>query len=320
MINTAQPLVEAVNMSKYFDCGKNRVLKAADDVSFSICRGSTLGLVGESGCGKTTTGRVAVRLYNPTDGKIMFEGRDVHSLRGQDLREFRKKAQMIFQNPYASLNPRMTVGDVIAEGMDIHRIAGRRERVDRVNELLSLVGLAAEHSGRFPHEFSGGQRQRIGIARALAVEPEFIVCDEPISALDVSIQSQIVNLLTDLQRRFNLTYLFISHDLRMIRYVSHRVAVMYLGSIVEIADSDQLYANALHPYTQALLSAVPTPDPRTERSRRRLLLEGDVPSPINPPEGCRFEGRCNRSKAVCRELRPPLKILEGGHSVACHLL
>ena len=250
----------------------------------------------------------------------MFEGRDVHSLCGQDLREFRKKAQMIFQNPYASLNPRMTVGDVIAEGMDIHRIAGRRERVDRVSELLSLVGLAAEHSGRFPHEFSGGQRQRIGIARALAVEPEFIVCDEPISALDVSIQSQIVNLLTDLQRKFNLTYLFISHDLRMVRYVSHQVAVMYLGSIVEIADSDQLYANALHPYTQALLSAVPTPDPRPERSRRRLLLEGDVPSPINPPEGCKFESRCNRSKAVCRELRPLLKMIEGGHSVACHLL
>jgi len=320
MIDTAQPLVEAVDMSKYFGCGKNRVLKAADGVSFSIYRGSTLGLVGESGCGKTTTGRVAVRLYNPTSGKMMFEGRDVHSLRGHDLREFRKKAQMIFQNPYASLNPRMTVGDVIAEGMDIHRIAGRRERADRVKELLSLVGLAAEHSGRFPHEFSGGQRQRIGIARALAVEPEFIVCDEPISALDVSIQSQIVNLLTDLQRKFNLTYLFISHDLRMVRYVSHRVAVMYLGSIVEIADSEQLYSNALHPYTQALLSAVPTPDPRTERSRQRLLLEGDVPSPINPPEGCRFESRCNRSKAVCRELRPPLKTIEGGHSVACHLL
>ena len=320
MIDTAQPLVEAVNMSKHFDCGKDRVLKAADGVSFSICRGSTLGLVGESGCGKTTTGRVAVRLYNPTSGKIMFEGRDVHSLRGKDLREFRKKAQMIFQNPYSSLNPRMTVGDVIAEGMDIHRIAGPRERADRVNELLSLVGLAAEHSGRFPHEFSGGQRQRIGIARALAVEPEFIVCDEPISALDVSIQSQIVNLLTDLQREFNLTYLFISHDLRMVRYVSHRVAVMYLGSIVEIADSDQLYANALHPYTQALLSAVPTPDPRTERSRRRLLLEGDVPSPINPPEGCRFESRCSRSKAICRELRPSLRTIEGSHSVACHLL
>ncbi|MEA4882317.1 MAG: ABC transporter ATP-binding protein [Clostridia bacterium] len=319
-MDASGPLVEAVNLRKYFSCGRNRVLKAADDVSFSIHKGSTLGLVGESGCGKTTTGRVAVRLYEATGGRVMFDGKDIHSLRGQDLKEFRKRAQMIFQNPYASLNPRMTVGDIIGEGMDIHRMGGRRERLDKVNELLSLVGLSRDHAGRFPHEFSGGQRQRIGIARALAVEPEFLVCDEPISALDVSIQSQIVNLLMDLQREFNLTYLFISHDLRMVKYVSHQVAVMYLGSIVEIADSDQLYVNALRPYTQALLSAAPTPDPRTERSRQRLLLEGDVPSPINPPDCCRFEKRCSRAKPVCREVRPVLREIEGGHSVACHLV
>jgi oligopeptide transport system ATP-binding protein len=275
--------------------------------------------VGESGCGKTTLGRTIVRLYEPTGGEVLFEGKNVHKLQGQELRGFNRKAQMIFQDPYASLNPRMTVADIIGEGIDIHGLYKNRERTERIYELLNLVGLNKEHANRFPHEFSGGQRQRIGIARALAVEPKFIVCDEPISALDVSIQAQVVNLLMELQQKFKLTYLFIAHDLSMVKYVSDRIAVMYLGVVVELATSEDLHKSPLHPYTQALLSAIPIPDPETERKKKRILLEGDVPSPINPPEGCRFAKRCRDAKPVCTEKQPEFKEVEKNHFVACHL-
>jgi oligopeptide transport system ATP-binding protein len=313
------PLIEIKNLQKYFNVGRGAVLKAVDNVNLQIMEGETLGLVGESGCGKTTLGRTIVRLYEPTGGEVLFEGKNVHKLQGQELRGFNRKAQMIFQDPYASLNPRMTVADIIGEGIDIHGLYKNRERTERIYELLNLVGLNKEHANRFPHEFSGGQRQRIGIARALAVEPKFIVCDEPISALDVSIQAQVVNLLMELQQKFKLTYLFIAHDLSMVKYVSDRIAVMYLGVVVELATSEDLHKSPLHPYTQALLSAIPIPDPETERKKKRILLEGDVPSPINPPEGCRFAKRCRDAKPVCTEKQPEFKEVEKNHFVACHL-
>ena len=320
MNNGRKPLVDARNMKKYFPMGRGSVLKAVDDISFTINRGTTLGLVGESGCGKTTAGRVVVRLYEPTSGEVLFDGVNVSAMEGRVLRGFRKRAQMIFQNPYASLNPRMTVGDVVGEGIDIHSLHSGRERIDRIYEILELVGLNREHASRFPHEFSGGQMQRIGIARALAVEPEFIVCDEPISALDVSIQAQVINLLIGLQDRFNLAYLFISHDLKMVKHVSHDVAVMYLGGLVEVASSAELYEHPAHPYTKALLSAAVSPDPRAERNKEHTLLQGEVPSPINPPEHCSFEGRCPLARSVCRESRPALRLVADGHMVACHLV
>lgn len=312
-------LAEVRNLKKYFQVGNNQVLKAVDGISFTINKGETLGLVGESGCGKSTTGRTMIRLYNATAGEVLFEGSNVFKMNRQESKEFSKKAQMIFQDPYASLNPRMTVGDIIGEGIDIHKLYTGRDRTDRIYELLETVGLNREHAGRFPHEFSGGQRQRIGIARALAIEPKFIVCDEPISALDVSIQAQVVNLLINLQRKLGLTYLFIAHDLSMVKHISDRVAVMYLGVMVELAGSSELYRNSLHPYTKALLSAIPIPDPEIEKRRSRILLEGDVPSPINPPEGCRFKMRCGYAKPVCHEIRPELKEVGGSHYVACHL-
>jgi oligopeptide transport system ATP-binding protein len=291
-----------------------------DGISLAIGEGSTLGLVGESGCGKTTVGRALVGMYRPTAGTVLFKGKDTESLDKNERRDFARHAQMIFQDPYSSLDPRMTVGDIIGEGIDIHRLFKGKERMERIWELLGLVGLDKEHANRFPHEFSGGQRQRIGIARNLAVEPMFIVCDEPISALDVSIQSQIVNLLQRLQAKLGLTYLFISHDLSMVKYISERVAVMYLGGIAESAPSDELYARPLHPYTKALLSAIPIADPAKERSWQRTLLTGDVPSPVDPPPGCRFAPRCPVAVPVCRESVPELREVGGGHCVACHLV
>lgn len=312
-------LLEVKNLKKYFDVGYGQTLKAVDNVNFFIREGETLGLVGESGCGKSTTGRVLVRLYEPTDGEVLFEGENVHRLKGRAARDFCKKAQMIFQDPYASLDPRMTVRDIIGEGIDIHNLYKGKERVQRIYELLNIVGLNKEHADRYPHEFSGGQRQRIGIARALAIEPKFIVCDEPISALDVSIQAQIINLLITLQQELKLTYLFIAHDLRMVKHISDRVAVMYLGNIVELAESLELYDNPLHPYTKALISAIPIADPKLERNRQRLLLEGDVPSPINPPQGCLFKKRCSFKKPICEEVKPEFKDAGGEHFIACHL-
>lgn len=319
MSNEKNKLVEINNLRKFFKVGKNAILKAVDNVNLFIEEGETLGLVGESGCGKTTLGRTIVRLYEPTQGEVLFEGKNVHKLTGAELKNFNRKAQMIFQDPYASLNPRMTVGDIIGEGIDIHGLHSGKDRTERIYELLRTVGLNKEHANRFPHEFSGGQRQRIGIARALAVEPKFIVCDEPISALDVSIQAQIINLLMDLQQKMKLTYLFIAHDLSVVRYVSDRVAVMYLGIVVELTKSEELYKNPLHPYTQALLSAIPVPDPEIERNKKRILLEGDVPSPINPPQGCRFAKRCRFAKPICKEKDPEFKEVSSGHFVACHL-
>ncbi len=311
-------LLEVRNLKKFFDVGDN-VLKAVNDVSFEIKRGETLGIVGESGCGKSTMGRTILRLYEPTAGEVVFEGKSVNKLNNQELKSMRRNMQMIFQDPYASLNPRMTVGDIIGEALDIHGLASGEKRKERIQELLSLVSLNPEHMNRFPHEFSGGQRQRIGIARALAVEPKFIVCDEPISALDVSVQAQVVNLLEQLQEKMGLTYMFIAHDLSMVKYISDRVAVMYLGKMVELADSTKLYEKPLHPYTQALLSAIPIPDPEIERSRERIVLEGDVPSPMNPPSGCHFRTRCPKAMPECATMEPVWKEIEPGHFAACHL-
>jgi oligopeptide transport system ATP-binding protein len=310
-------LLQVNDLVKYFNIGKQK-LKAVDHISFNIYEGETLGLVGESGCGKTTAGRTLLRLYEPTGGKVFFRDKNIFELNRKEVKKMRRKMQMIFQDPYASLNPRSTIEDIIAEPLDIHGMASGEERKNRVYELLKLVGLDKDHAGRFPHEFSGGQRQRVGIARALAVEPEFIVCDEPISALDVSIQAQVVNLLKELQGKMGLTYLFIAHDLSMVRYISDRVAVMYLGSIVELSNSQELYDNPLHPYTKALLSAIPIPDPMLQRKRQRIILEGDVPSPINPPEGCKFVDRCPIAKDFCREKRPLLEEVRKGHFTACH--
>lgn len=311
-------LVEVRNLKKYFNL-KSGVLKAVDDVSFDIGRGETLGLVGESGCGKTTCGRTLLGIYEATGGEVLFEGNNTLTMNRQLKKDFTRNAQIIFQDPYASLNPRMTVADIVAEGIDIHGLYLQKERQERIYEILQLVGLNKEHAGRFPHEFSGGQRQRIGIARALSINPKFIVCDEPISALDVSIQAQIVNLLMKLQRELKLTYLFIAHDLSMVKHISDRVGVMYLGCLVELADSAELYKNSLHPYTKALLSAIPIPDPVLERNKQRIELDGEIPSPINPKPGCRFRERCHFAKPVCSEERPELKEIEPGHFVACHL-
>ena len=313
-----EPLVSVRNIKKYFDVGVG-MLKAVDGISFDIYPGETFGLVGESGCGKSTAGRTIIRLYEPTHGEVIFNGRNIYQLSRQEMREVRKDFQMIFQDPYASLNPRMTVEEIISEPMEIHKVyKSSKERRNRVMELLNLVGLNEEHALRFPHEFSGGQRQRVGIARALALNPKFIVCDEPISALDVSIQAQVVNLLKKLQDELGLTYLFIAHDLSMVRYISDRVGVMYLGHMMEVAKSEELYQNPIHPYTKALLSAIPIPDPKIQRNRQRIELEGDVPSPINPPNSCRFVDRCPYATDVCRKSTPKLEEIEEGHFVACH--
>lgn len=306
-------------LKKYFNVGQGQVLKAVDDINLQVKKGETLGLVGESGCGKSTLGRTIVRLYEPTAGSMVFAGQELTALSGNSLKAVRRKLQMIFQDPYASLNPRMTVGDIIGEALDIHRLAQGSRRQERIMELLRLVGLNPEHANRFPHEFSGGQRQRIGIARALAVEPQLIVCDEPISALDVSIQAQVVNLLKDLQERLGLTYLFIAHDLSMVQYISDRVAVMYLGQVVELADSFELYENPLHPYTKALMAAIPVADPDESAKRERAALQGDIGGAINPGPGCRFASRCPQAQDSCRRQDPEYREVKPGHYVACHL-
>lgn len=317
-------MIEVQNLSKHFVMRKGfltrdtKVLKAVDGVSFAIPNGRTFGLVGESGCGKSTTGRTLIKLYEPTGGRIVYDGVDITAFSGPQMAPYRKRMQIIFQDPYASLDPRMTVGEIIGEPFKVHAIYSGKERVERIRELVELVGLKRQHIDRYPHEFSGGQRQRIGIARALAVEPEFIVCDEPISALDVSIQAQIINQLEELQEKFGLTYLFISHDLSMVRHISHEVGVMYLGNLVERAPVDELYMNMLHPYTRALLSAAPIADPDAAAAKKRIVLQGDVPSPLNPPSGCPFRTRCPVAKERCAEEKPRLREMAGGHLVACH--
>jgi oligopeptide transport system ATP-binding protein len=320
-------LLEVKGLKMYFPITRGIIvqkhvgdIKAVDDISFQVRRGETLGLVGESGCGKSTTGRAILQLYRPTEGQVLFKEEDLTNLKGETLRRKRREMQMIFQDPYASLNPRMTVGGIVSEPLEVHNIfRTRKERQERVQELLRVVGLNPYFVNRYPHEFSGGQRQRIGVARALAVNPEFIVCDEPISALDVSIQAQIINLLQDLQSEFGLTYLFIAHDLSVVRHISDRITVMYLGKLMELADQAELYAHPLHPYTQALLSAVPIPDPVIEEKRQQVILEGDVPSPANPPKGCNFSTRCPQVMDICRQEDPEFKDLGDGHWVACHL-
>lgn len=318
-------LLKVNNLKKYFPVkksflGKSKLYtKAVDDISFEIKRGETFGLVGESGCGKTTTGRCIIRLYDITSGEIYFEGNEIGNKKERFLKPLRKEFQMIFQDPYASLNSRMTVSDIIGEPLDVHNLAKGKERQKIIYQLLNKVGLSKEHANRFPHEFSGGQRQRIGIARALAVRPKFIVCDEPISALDVSIQAQVVNMLEDLQKEMDLTYLFVAHDLSMVKHISDRIGVMYLGKMVEIATSDELYKKPLHPYTKALLSAIPIPDPDKTTQRHTVVLEGEVPSPINPPSGCRFRTRCKYVMDICKEQEPKLIDAGGEHFVACHL-
>lgn len=312
-------LIEVKNLSKHFNVGRNLVLKAVDDVTFNIYKGETFGVVGESGCGKTTCGRTVLGMYNATKGQVLYEGKDIHSMDKKERFDFKKKAQYIFQDPYASLDPRMTIGSIIAEGMDVHFKMTEEERQNKIDRLLNIVGLNKEHGARFPHELSGGQRQRVGIARCLAVEPDFIVCDEPISALDVSIQAQIVNLLNKLQNEMGLTYMFISHDLSMVKHISDRIAVMYLGSVAELAQADMIYEDSLHPYTQALISAIPVPDPHVGRQNKRIRIEGEVPSPINVPPGCKFAGRCPKCMDICRKENPRLREVKPEHFVACHL-
>lgn len=316
-----KPLVEVKHLKEYFNINvgafKTKPLKAVDDVSFTINEGETLGLVGESGCGKTTVGRTILNLYKPTAGEIWFDGKQIKTKR--DIKEFRKDATMVFQDPYSSLNPRMTVSDIIAEPLDIHKMyKSKEERHNRILELMSYVGLNSEHASRYAHEFSGGQRQRIGIARSLAVDPRFIVCDEPVSALDVSIQAQVINMFEELQDKLNLTYLFIAHDLLVVRHISNRIAVMYLGRMVELADADEIYKKPLHPYSKSLMSAVPIPDPKIARENQRIVLSGDIPSPLNAPSGCPFRTRCPHATDACAESMPEFKEVSKGHFVACH--
>lgn len=319
-METDEKLLEVSHLKKYFNMGKGKVLKAVDDVSFYIRKGETLGVVGESGCGKTTCGRTCIGLYDKTDGEVLYRGKDIHKLKGKERKEFTKQVQIIFQDPYASLDPKMKVKDIIAEGIRSHKILiDERSISEKVEELLETVGLDKSYKERYVHEFSGGQRQRIGIARALAVEPEFIMCDEPISALDVSIQAQIVNLLEKLQKERGLTYMFIAHDLSMVKHISDRVMVMYLGKIMEITTSTNLYSNPCHPYTKALLSAIPIPDPQVEREKQRIKLEGEIPSPINPGAGCRFKNRCKYATEKCMMEEPELKQVGEERFVACHL-
>lgn len=315
-----RPLLQVNELKKYFNVGKGLTLKAVDGISFSIYKGETFGLVGESGCGKSTAGRTIMGLYNCTNGEVLYNGENVHQLKEKGRQQFLKNVQMIFQDPYASLNPRSTVMEIIAEPMEIHNLYTSVKQVrERVYELLEDVGLSRDHANRYPHEFSGGQRQRIGIARSLALNPDFIIADEPISALDVSVQAQVVKLLQHLQREKDLTYLFIAHDLSMVKYISDRIGVMYLGHLVELTTSEQLYEKPFHPYTEALLSAIPIPDPDIEESRERILLDGELPSPIHPPSGCVFRTRCPKAMAICAEQKPNWKEQEQGHFVACHL-
>lgn len=316
-----KPLIEVNGLSKYFDVNtglfKSKKLKAVDNVSFAIKKGETLGLVGESGCGKTTVGRTILHLYNPTSGEIIYDGKVIKSK--ESIEEFRRHATMVFQDPYSSLNPRMTVSDIIGEPLDVHKMyKTKKEREDKILELMGHVGLNSEHASRYAHEFSGGQRQRIGIARSLAVNPDFIVCDEPVSALDVSIQAQVINMFEDLQDKMGLTYLFIAHDLLVVRHISDRIAVMYLGRMVELADAKEIYERPLHPYSKSLLSAVPVPDPKIARENTRIVLEGDIPSPLNAPSGCPFRTRCPYAKEQCAQSMPEFKEVETGHFVACH--
>ena len=316
-----RPLVEVRGLKEYFDINmgffRSKPLKAVDDVSFTINKGETLGLVGESGCGKTTVGRTILHLYKPTAGEVIFDGKPIKTK--ADIQEFRKKATMVFQDPYSSLNPRMTVSDIVGEPLDVHKLySNKKGREERILELMGHVGLNSEHASRYAHEFSGGQRQRIGIARALAVNPEFIVCDEPVSALDVSIQAQVINMFDDLQEKLGLTYLFIAHDLLVVRHISDRIAVMYLGKMVELADADEIYNHPLHPYSQSLLSAVPVPDPKIARANQRIALTGDIPSPLNAPSGCPFRTRCRYATEACAQSMPPFEEVEPGHFVACH--
>ena len=327
-MNNKNLLVKVEHLTKHFPITRGIIVQrqvgavqAVDDVNFDIYEGETLGLVGESGCGKSTTGRTIIQLYRPTSGKVYYQDKDLTTMKGEDLRHLRRFMQIIFQDPYASLNPRMTVGDIVGEPLEVHGLQkNKKRRRERVQELLRLVGLNPYFINRYPHEFSGGQRQRIGVARALALNPEFVVCDEPISALDVSIQAQVVNLLEELQDKLGLTYLFIAHDLSMVRHISDRTAVMYLGKIVELADREELYNHPLHPYTQALLSAVPVPDPIVEKKRQRIILKGDVPSPANPPTGCRFHPRCPLAQDICSEAEPEWREAAPRHWVSCHLV
>ena len=320
-LSTNQPLVEVKNLKEYFDINvgmfRTKPLKAVDDDSFSINKGETLGLVGESGCGKTTVGRTLLHLYKPTGGEIWFKGKQIKTR--SDIKEFRKKATMVFQDPYSSLDPRMTVADIIGEPLDVHKMySSKKERRERILELMDHVGLNSEHAARYAHEFSGGQRQRIGIARALAVDPDFIVCDEPVSALDVSIQAQVINMFEDLQAKLGLTYLFIAHDLLVVRHISNRIAVMYLGKMVELADAQEIYERPLHPYSKSLLSAVPLPDPKAARANKRIVLSGDIPSPLNAPSGCPFRTRCAYATERCAAEVPEFREMSSGHFVACH--
>jgi len=321
----SENILEVKNLCKYFEINRGifapkQILKAVDNVSFNVKKGETLGLVGESGCGKTTLGRTIVRLYKPTSGSIQFKGDEIATIKSEkEFLKYRKELQMVFQDPYASLNPRMTVGEIIGEPMDIHKLYTPSERKDRVVELLKTVGLNPDHISRFPHEFSGGQRQRIGIARTLALDPEFIICDEPISALDVSIQAQIINLLEELRDERGLSYIFIAHDISMVKHISQSIAVMYLGNIVESGNCNEIYHNPQHPYTKALLSAVPIPDPDVAKSRQRIHLEGEIPSPLNPPSGCPFRTRCPYAQKICAEVKPELREIDG-RKIACHVV